>query len=57
MPTVLLIGIPIVVAILLWAILSLPDEEEKEEGVDVMEPEAVKKPKSQKSVKTKKKTR
>lgn len=31
MPTFLLIGIPIVVAVLLWAILSLPDEEVNEE--------------------------
>ncbi|MEK7165208.1 MAG: hypothetical protein AAB874_00165 [Patescibacteria group bacterium] len=38
MPTFLLIGIPIAVAVLLWGILSLPDEEEKKE------PEAPSKP-------------
>ncbi|MBI4058169.1 hypothetical protein HY408_00210 [Candidatus Gottesmanbacteria bacterium] len=27
MPTYMLIGIPVIVAILLWMILSLPDEE------------------------------
>lgn len=31
MPVFLLIGIPIAVAVLLWGILSLPDEEVKDE--------------------------
>lgn len=43
MPTVLLIGIPIVVAILLWAILSLPDEESAEK--EVAKPKTTKKKK------------
>lgn len=38
MPTFLLIGIPIVVGILLWGILSLPDEEEKSEEENKKEP-------------------
>lgn len=31
MPVYLLIGIPLAVAVLLWGILSLPDEEEKDD--------------------------
>lgn len=34
MPTFLLIGIPIAVAVILFGILSLPDDEPKEEGIE-----------------------